>query len=426
MSYTFVRAKGLLLTMDARWHDVSNNVIATTDLRVLSRTYQEIYFTLTHPALPPGPGDTPGETYVRLTALMGLVGSYLGTMTLLEYLSFNLNQAVPMLDELPEFDEYKARYADAWQAGYVITPTDHTKSPSMELPRSEKVDLLLTHPKFSTQSKLNKFLVTVNGLFHRTGGSIHGIYVHKGGESGMIADDNQVGVYSFANVANLVTYPIDNTMVHRADPTVGYQYHAYIESPVSLTNKTLMMSIGGFLHTPGDHFKVIGDKTIAVHFTNYPLVERLFLMKKRLNITSLGLEATLANPSQFALSDLEGDAVFLGLLTLPQSFLIVVDTPELYVRKHQLEHNEIPGRFVATYPSQRLPLIGPYGHFHEYVVQYDDDEHVLCCIPANNEDFNFATGQWREQDSVDPSRNRLHTFYNGQGFFLEVGRRGNA
>lgn len=426
MAYTYVRAKGLLLTLDARWHDVDDSVIANTDLRVLARTYQQIYFTITHPALPLGPGDVPGEAYLTLTDLMGVVGSYLGTMTLIQYLGFNLNQTLPTVSTAPDFDEYKARFADAWLAGYTIEPTDHTRSPDAEIPRSEKVDLLLTHSKFSTQANLNKFLVTVNGLLHRTGGSVHGVYIHKGGETGLIANDNRVGIYSFANVANLTTYPINSLMVHKADNTVGYQYHAYIESPVSLEGKSVMLSIGGFLHVPDDSFTVIGDNTIAVHFTNYPIVERLFLLQKRINIESLGLEATLANPSQFALSDLEGDEVFLGLLTLPQSFIIVVDTPELYVRKHQVEHTELPGRFAVTYPTKRLPLIGPYGHFNEYIVQYDDFEHVLTTAPVNLEDHNYASGAWRDELSVDPSRNRLHPFKNGQGFFLEVGRRGSV
>jgi len=58
-------------------------------------------------------------------------------------------------------------------------------------------------------------------------------------------------------------------------------------------------------------------------------------------------------------------------MTLSQSFLVLVDTPNLVTNKIELRHSQLPGMFTA-YQDPVYPLLVNYGKVGEYWKTHED------------------------------------------------------
>ena len=111
-----------------------------------------------------------------------------------------------------------------------------------------------------------------------------------------------------------------------------------------------MLSIGGYLHLPGKGLiKQVGERIYSIDFKDYPLARRYLEMNELMDISHINknFSKSTANETQVAVEDLYSDNHIIKLLTLTQSFFIVVNTDQLFVDMEKAESTDLPGRYIT-------------------------------------------------------------------------------
>lgn len=392
--------------------------IAQVDLNVIFERYQRVVLELTHTQLP-------GTKYLDLAQVRGLIGTYIGTRTLGSWLQQNGNQSLPTTDTNPaDLKNHPVLYSNAVLAGYKVKRVDRNRHHETVLLESEKPDLLLQKPGIDFRIWGSYLLATVNGFVHRVGGAAEGLYVVDGGRSSLLANEVQVGLLSFKDVGSFETYPITKDMVYKTDPSrQRYSEFARIRLPVSVRGKTPILVIGGYLHVLDNAYTIAGDRSIRINTNRLQLVERFYDSLGQIDLSKLGLDDTAKNSTQFSTADLLSDRSILEYLTLPQSFVILLDTPNVYVKRKRAEATKFPGRYITELNTPRLPMIGNMGRLLEHRTL----DHRYRKLIYTREHYNFeklfsTTPHQIVSLSVDQSNYSYRPNWISQADFLEFGR----
>lgn len=413
MAYQYQGAIARKKGVDALWSEVN---LSAVDINTIFATYKQVFLTLSHPALQ-------HNIYLDLELARPIIGVYIGTKTVAQWLVENGNATLPTQNTIPQFRLKPALYADAWAAGYNIEAVDRSRAPDAQIPPSEKKDLLLSKEGVDFRIHWRHCLVTVNGYFHRCGGSQEGLYVVDGGRTGNVSKNNHVGIYSFRDVGTLKTYPITPDMVYKTHEDQKYAQIAHIALPENVEGKTVFLVLGGYLHALDRTYVVSGPKSVTIDMNNYQLAPRLYQSWDAINLDPLDLETSPNNARQIVVEELFDDSTILAYLTLPQSFVVVLDTPSVYIRRHTVERSDLPGRFIAPMPLQRFPLISSLGRVFDYrAFPEHGGRCVLATDPALNVNYNFSTRHWRDEVSIDPTRYSAMPWKFAPGELLEIGR----
>lgn len=411
--YTYVNAIVKDRGRTGRWHEADLRALNLFDLW---QHYAKVYLVLTHPSLPD-----------PVSLDMELVRDHLSKInfgtTVVQWLTDLGNATLPTSTTLPKIEPKYVRYRDARQAGYDIDLVHRTAHPDAELPNGAKTDLVMRKPGVDYTKFFESCLVSVNGMFHRTDHSPTEAYVIDGGLSGRIANDNQVGITSFEQVGKIEIVPITPEMIFKSNPAQKLGDWADIRIGRDTTNKAVFMVIGGYLHVQDKLVKVIGDGFVRVDFNNYPLPERYFESRKLIDLSSLTAHMTEKNGSydQVALSELYSDEVITAYLTLSQSFFVLVDHPDVFVERLQLEVSQSPGVYFSDVVPE-YPVIVGLGRMHEYLDVSEDGQYVLMGRGNLDSYYNFETTHWLTDNSIDPTRSTLNPTKFSRGYFLKIGR----
>lgn len=391
--------------------------------RVISEIYNEypeVYLVITHTAYPNGE-----KKALRLKDVPSELHANQSTLKVSDWLASVSGYGLPLRDELPKIETVFAPFGDAWQAGYDIQPVHRTKHHESEVPVSEKLDLRVTKDGVDYQQLFDECLVTVNGLFHRTNYATDALHVVDGAKSGFHANRNAVGLYRLGVLGNVTTVPIKEEHIHKGidDQRLGEYAYITIDESVDLEGKSVLLVIGGYLHTVGQVYSRVGERIYMVNFNNYPLPQRLLEMKGLIDMSPITdvMSRSSVNPDQMSVEELYSDEVITALLTLSQSFFVVIDTPDLVVEREQLEFMQLPGRYISHLPP-RFPMVVSLGRFAEYWVRKEQDRYVL----ATEEDFEtyytFETTQWKNEHSIDSTRVPYKRFDFKRAHFLKIGK----
>lgn len=410
--YSYVKAivKGRGRT--GRWSpaDLSN-----VPIQQLWGNYSRIWVYLTHPTLP----DVVALDLDLVRPRMGSVGM---STTIPQWLATLGNQSLPTQTELPELNTKYAEYRDGLHAGYTTKPVHHTAHPDAVLPAGAKHDLLLNKPGLDAQYFTDYCLPTVNGLYHRPDASPDGVYVIDGARSGRIANQTLFGVLSFERLGRLTTISIAPDLYYHP-VGAGYGQYTYLKVPQDTTGKSVFFVLGGYLHLLSDTFTEVGDNLYRIDFNNYPWLERFFESRNLIDLSTVEAHLTLKNGNydQVALEELYGDEAIEALLALPQSFIVVVDTPELFVDYEELSVSHAPGRYyTATTPI--YPIVGGFGRTYDYWPVREDDMWVLQAQDTLIPEYNFNTISWWNELSVSAHRGTITPYRYARGRFLKIGK----
>lgn len=414
MAYQLVAAKARSKSLDATWSDVN---IASVTIGTLFATYSNVWLTLSHTA-------SSTNLYLLLSEIRDQVSAQYHRFTIPQYLAAIGNDSLPTQPLLPELRLRRVRYSDAWRAGYSIKPVDRTRHEDAEIPYGEKNDLLLKKTGVDFQNYHRYAMVSVNGYFHRTGSTATGLQVLDGGRTGRIGNNNHVGIHSFLGVAPLDFIPITGDMVYKTATAGRLADRAYIELPYDVENKTLLMVIGGYLHVLDEVYTQIGPRSVRVNFNKIAFPERYFDSLKNINLSSLPLELDEDSPSHVGVEELFSDEVIRAYLSLPQSFMVVVNTNDFFLRRHEVMNMQLPGRYETQKTSERLPLFGAWGKLQDYVIMPDWGVHVLACEDNSRERYMFRTTHWRENASIDASQYPYRPWDWAPAQLVEMGRFG--
>lgn len=331
------------------------------------------------------------------------------------------NKSLPTSNTIPELKVSTVKYSDAWYSNYNVQLADRIAHPNADLPNSEKEDLLVTRANTDYELFYKNCLVTVNGLVHRTQLSGYGIYVDDGATSMRLANDNQIGIISFREVAEIEIVPIKKEMIYRNHPDLQLGQRAYVNLDRDLNGKTVLLVLGGYLHLLDNAYRCVGDSMMMIDFAYVPLAQRYYHSKRLIDLSSMGLSTVETNPELVSVPELFGDPAIEAYLTLSQSFFVIVDTPELFVERHKLENTKLPGRFISNL-DPIFPLENGLGQISEYWKIDDDERWVIATKNNVLPKYQFEETHWKDNPAIDDSRITTKPIRYNSAFMLEIGR----
>lgn len=196
---------------------------------------------------------------------------------------------------------------------------------------------------------------------------------------------------------------------------------SYIHVNTSITNKTVLLSLGGYLIFPqAGVFWQSDSQTVALNMSALPMLERLMESAMYLDLSSLGLSINSKNPDIINAAEFFTDAVLKKYFALSQSFLIIVDTPALFTEKFYLNHCNLPGTFTA-YQEPKFPLFVNYGKMAEYWKTEEDGFWSVNVQDSFIRNFVFTYRPEGQLRNITPNAVPTRTFKNSNGFLLEIG-----
>lgn len=411
MAYTYTSALARVSRTAPSWIPVEIGDLA---IAATLTAYYDLIVTLHSPFLT-------GPCYLTKALLWDQAPRQIpGTITLNQWLGSLGNTTLTTLASMPATTPTPVRYSDAWQAGYAIEKASIARNPNTQAAAASLPDLRLTKPGLDMVSMSNYLLVSVNGYLHRSVGTINGLYALGGGITHQLANDNYCGVFSFLNVGAVQQIPITPVMVHKPSLQLMYRESAYLTTPVSMHGKVVLLSLGGYLHCMDGLYDKLGDTTLKLNLHRLQLPQRLYQSVNRIDLSSLPMDTDPTGDLRWSLAAIYSDATILAYLTLPQSFLILVDAESWYMQSHVLERSAVPGRYFG-YSSRRLPLIGPLGRLYEYRLSQEEDTFVYGCEPMHDPQFNFETTLFQEARSLSAHQYSALPWRPGLGQLLEMG-----
>lgn len=410
MSYQYVSAVTRARREDVDW--IATDLSQTRINDILSQYYQ-VCLTLSNPV------DV-GFSYLSTEALQALAPLQMPGPTLTDWLVSLGDAALPTTTTPPALTLAPVGYSDLWQAGYGIQLASRFRNPQTQATASSLDDLLVTKPGLDMASMSQYLLTTVNGYLHRSEGSIDGLYIVDGGKSHRVSGNNQAGILSFLGVGPIKQIPLTQAMLYNPSGLTRFAQSAYVDLGESLAGKTVLLSLGGYLHVLDRTYSKTGDSTIKINTHLLPFPERIYQSRLDLDLSGLPIEEGAAKTGQYVVESLYSDQVMRAYLTMSQSFAIVVDAPQFYVRKHQLERFVVPGRYFH-HAADRFPLMGSMGRMWDYRLSKEEDVFVYGTDPIHETHYQFQTAPYLTQLSINGSRDPSRPWSNGAAFLLEMG-----
>ncbi len=409
--FKFVSAVCLGRSIGAQWKviDISNVLVYE-----IFNDFTQVFLTLSNIYLD-------GPIYVDMDTLREEFSSY--GKTLNELLVDLGNRSLETVDSLPNSNVKYIKYSDAFYSGYKVDTTIiGVGSPENYRPL-ERVDLKITRPNFDTDMKLlhSHCLISVNGYYHLTDCDANAAYVYNGAISKNLSNNNHVGITSFLDIGKLTKVPIlaENIYSQAADSKL-YE-RTYLRINQDITNKTVLLVIGGYLYFPQDGvFWQAGERSFAINWSAIPLIDRYYESKKYLDLSSLGLSVNTFNDDIVNAQELMSDDVLIKYMTMSQSFFVVVDTPNIFSNKIPLRVNGMPGMFTA-YKDPTYPLIVGYGKLAEYWKTYEDSQWSVTVQDSFMKNYVFDEKPINQLNNVTGNANPYDVFRHSPGFLLQIG-----
>lgn len=349
--------------------------VSQLTFRTIKTQYREVYFNLY---------NTVTYTAKYCCMLSDIYHIVDDTKMVTEWLNSIGNMALPVSNGFAVIKQQQVRFGDATNAGYLFTVADMGTDPDAGTAIEERDDLLLSHPDWEIGGMAQQTMITVNGLFHIPSESQYGCYLKNGGRTVNKTMDTDVGILDFSEVGYLTYYPILPTMVHRGQPNKPLYTTAYITLEESLTDKIILFSICGFLLLPGQHFTLVNGHTIAIDMENLALIDKFFTAQEILQLPEF--QGQVLDKDHIPKVIFKSDAFMTYLLTLPQSFIVVLETNNLRYEANNTEQIGLPGRYKCeTEPYGLLRMDN--GLSVTYKATLELGEWTLCCKPRASQRY---------------------------------------
>lgn len=411
MAYEYKGARVRGRQAGDRWVEAD---IGNVTLDTLNREYSYVYLTLSHPSIdhlvyldmadaePWWPASPPWPTVLQWLASLG-------------------NQSLPTKDELPTSVEGRVRFSDAVRAGYKIERTLEIQHPAGQNQSKIDPDLVLTRADKRYLEMYQYCLVSVNGAIHRPAAGVDGFYVPGGAVSCDLANEHQVGLIDFKAVGAIKTYPITKDMLFKANPKQRYCDSVHLQLPVDTVGKTVIFVIAGYLHVLDGVYRKVGEELYQVDMANFMLFHRYAQMHKLIDMSSMVLDSYPGNDTQLTLSQLYSDENVEALMTLPQSFIVVLDAEDVFTARHYLEKSAINGKYYAGIMPD-MPCIGYQGLTEVYWPNFDWGQWVISIDHNQRPHYQIDTTDWGRQPSVSEQQLSYNPWEWAKPYFLEIGR----
>lgn len=406
--YQYKSAIGRLKGYNKRWLAVD---VSTKTINYLVNNYYDIWFTLHE-------STRNIDVCVKLSDLIQHYSD--SKLTVLNFLIQVGNLTLPE-SVSPVFSTKVVKYKHAIRAGFDIKLANILRLNDSSIANIDKPDVVLTRPDTSYNDLRKVCLATINGFLHRTDSGTKGFYIVDGATSSRVANETEVGLYSFKDIGELTQIPITANMIYTPNPGDRLANGAYLKLPSAIGNKIPILVIGGYLHALDSIYSIVSDNVIKVNMLKLNFIQRYLESRHYLDLSSIELTKSDVSPGTISQDELFSDANIKAYLTLSQSFIVLVDTPHLYALTKYTSHSDISGR--AEHPSYpTTPLRGNLGRLVEYWVREERERFVLCFNPHHRKRYHMETTPYESLKLFDDGQDTIKPFDVERLTMLEIGR----
>ena len=342
---------------------VGVNLDAAT-LSEIDNAYSEVYLHVRNPFW----------TEDRTMQFREITSGYaMRSHTLAEFFTAKGSETLPSTVGTPNIVKGQIKYADAYYAGYQLDRCNYNSSAATIPPPDDSDTLVMSKPGVDGRVFHKNCLVSINGLLHRVDADSEKIYVLDAGRSNYHSKRNEVGIINFENIGELECHSITPEMLFRMHPNQPFANQVFIKAPVVHEHKTAALVMGGYLFLLDNlTFFRTGVDVFCLDIQSVALLDRFYESRKLIDLSVLGLDYNGKNQIQISKEQLFSDEVITKWLTMSQSFLVFIDSPNITVDRRQLEPTQIAKQYL-TYKTPTLPLVGGFGLLQPYWVQEDDN-----------------------------------------------------
>lgn len=406
--YSLIRAYGVKKASSSLWQDQD---ISNLKIFEIFQLYRELYLEL----------ESPFVTDNVFVNIKDLEEDYVSSQfTLGELFADDPNLALPLTQVIPTYTQKHAHYMDAFRAGYKIEITAPGHSPTSNYSQNNKTELAIRRDATSTKELHENCLVTVNGYLYQTDYDTNYLYVLDGGKSLKKSRKNTCGILSFEQIGKVDKIQITVNDFELVESNIPLSKQVLFKTPIDFRNKTLLLSIGGYLVLPNEKvFKKLSDDNWILNTEKLDLVSRYMESRNYIDYSDLDLTVFPKDKDKVSLIELQSNEVVTKLLTHKQSFFITIDIPNLAFVKQFIRHSPIANHFIA-YHNPTSPLFLGRGRQADYWKQ--QDESLWSITVENGFRPNLTT------DSVDsgthnanPGSNTPYNIYeNSRAYLLDI------
>ena len=405
--YTLVTAYGLAVSKDSQWGTAD---LSTLTMQQIFNLYRKLFLQLNSNLLAQ---DIVVDFEIFRTEHSA------STELLADMLQGLSNSALQTVPALPSYTAKRATFNDMFRAGYKVQATRPGLAPDSTSPIYERTELRITRNQTDMQRFHDHCLVTINGFFHQMETDGKYCYVPHGNKSAILSKDSQMGFVNFENIGKVKTVQITEQMIYKQNADSFLSKRVFIKMPEDTTGKTVLLVVGGYLYLPdGQTFTKAGETTYCVDFNHVPLLERYFESANYLDMGALNLEKNIKFPNQIKISDFLSDAKFTKYLTLPQSFFVIIDTPEITYERHFLRKNSFVGRYISPTEPKSTLMTG-LGKVSEYWKEYGDNQWVLNVGQAYDMEYVAHTVLPGDISYMTDNTVPAHRYYLSQAYMLD-------
>ena len=408
--YQIVSALAMPSDANGRWvsADVGNMTIAQ-----INSAYRFLYVTLSSTFIN-------GNVVLNYDDIRARVGND-ATMTFNQFLTNNTNTRLPESVFPYRLKTNYVRYRDAFCAGYQVSAVAPDAAVDAQLPLGDRPWLYLSKDGVDWDSFGKHIMVSLNGFFHYTAPDAKGCYVQDGMITNRMCHRNKIGLHSFLNVGQLTYLKIKPSMIYKQNPNQVYAERMYIDLGQDISNKTIMLVIGGYLHVLASKlFFPVGKTSICVNFKNYPILERYFESFKTIDMSSLPMDRNPNNPSMVSTSGIVADDNLVALMQLSQSFVVLVDNPYMFSEKRALESSKLPN-ILRSGQDPIWPLTNGYGKVDEFFSRKEIDKWSIRCANNIRPNYLIQTIDPQQQNAVTNTEATSPPNRNDTAFWWQIG-----
>jgi hypothetical protein len=300
---------------------------------------------------------------------------------------------------VPKVVKSSALASEAFAAGYKMERVHPLSGDGNEYPESELTHLRMTRPNTDYMDVFDHCLASVNGLLHLTDAGVDGFRVIDGGRSIRHSGRNEVGLISFKSIGKVECFPITPEMI-TGRKGLPLAEGAVITAPgADFSNKYVMVVVGGFLHTEGHQYKVVGDNSVLIEWWKLPIWRRYNETRKLIDwtpVTSL-MDRNTEHTGALDVALMNTDACIKAYLAMPNTFIVTIETENMFFENTPLERTGLAGRYYSYVPPIK-PLVLSNGMLPPYTIHGQGGVYCLAVDSNNLPKFLHDTRNVMEED----------------------------
>lgn len=325
-SITILRTKSATATLQD---------LSSVPIRSLTSIYKKCILVLTHP-------DVNIKLRLDINDIQDMLLDYSVELTVADFLTTIGSTSLPTIVGDETFTINHVFASEVYNAGFKAS-----------LGGIADVDILLTKVDLDYTVAFDHLLATVNGLLHLTDHDSTSLKILGGGSSVKRYPAEDVSLLSFSSIGAVTQVPIVASQIS-AYITGSYANGIYVSLPdVDLSNKTLCMALAGIFHTPdSDLFTIVGTNLLYIDVSKIPFDKLYLATYDKLDwssvYTAMGLPKEVLPACD--INQFTKDSVIEAFFTLPNTFVIALDTDNLTVSRTPLEQTGLAGRHYSYQP----------------------------------------------------------------------------